>query len=155
MKEIKLTQNKVALIDDDDFEYINQFKWNAHRSEKYWYASRSRGVRMHRVIMKTCDGMDIDHKNGNGLDNRKENLRICTHQQNMQNQPLPRINNKLGVKGVSLEKGRRKNFRATIFVKGKKVHLGYYNVLKDADEAYRIAEKKYFGDFSRNTTNVN
>lgn len=148
MKEIILTQNKVALVDDNDFEYINQFNWNAHRTEKYWYAARSGGVRMHRIIMHAPENREIDHINGDGLDNRKENLRVCTHQQNMQNQLLPRINNKLGVKGVSLEKGRKK-FRATIFVKGNKIHLGYYNVLKDADIAYRTAEKKYFGDFSR------
>ena len=80
---------------------------------------------------------------------RKENLRLCTHQQNQFNQKNPRKNNKLGIKGVCWHKGVRK-FQVTMRINAKNKHLGYYNVLGDADSAYRIAEEKYFGEFARN-----
>lgn len=157
MKEITLTQGKVAIVDDDDFEQLNAFKWYAIRnSRNYLYAARgvwekgkARQILMHRVIMNTPIGMLTDHVNGNSLDNRKENLRICTNQQNLRNRKNPNKNNKLEIKGVHWCQSNKK-FQATIQVNGKTIHLGFYNVLGDADSAYRFAEEKHFGIFARN-----
>ena len=103
---------------------------------------------MHREIMNTPTHLQIDHINGNTLDNRKENLRICTNQQNGFNKKNPLKNNKLGIKGVCWHK-KIKKFMASIKINDKSIHLGYFNVLGDADSAYRIAELKYFGEFAR------
>lgn len=90
MREIPLTQGKVALIDDEDYEELSQYKWTAHhRAKNTWYAVRYVGkrvdgkrvgvhIQMHRVITNCPDGLVVDHINHNGLDNRKENLRTVT-----------------------------------------------------------------------------
>jgi len=93
VKEIKLTQGQVTIVDDEDFEELNQYKWTAHNATKkdksdYFYAIRcvnKKMIRMHRVLMNPPDDMQIDHINRNPLDNRKENLRICTHSVNQRN----------------------------------------------------------------------
>jgi hypothetical protein len=101
MKEIKLTQGKVAMVDDEDFEFLNQWKWNAHKCHNWkgdnYYSERGihqRGrkpeiiiISMHRLIMgvERNDKRKVDHINHNTLDNRKENLRVCTNQQNSWN----------------------------------------------------------------------
>jgi len=90
MKEIKLTQGKSAQVDNEDFEYLDQFKWQAHWDGYNWYAVRTvynpkRLIIMHRVIMKTPDNLEVDHVNHNGLDCQKNNMRNCTHGENMMN----------------------------------------------------------------------
>ena len=92
--------------------------------------------------------MSTDHRDGNGLNNCKENLRPCTQQQNKFNQRYARKDNKLGIKGVRRCEDRKK-FQARIKIDGKQIHLGCFNVMGDADSAYRIAEEKYFGEFAR------
>lgn len=156
MKEIKLTQNRVAIVDDDDFERLNQYKWHAYMNRNTFYAIRQISkingekatISMHREIMNTPKDIQIDHKFGNGLDNRKDNLRLCTQQENRFNQKNPNKNNKLGIKGIRWYK-RTMKFQAKIQVYGKTIHLGYFNVSGDADSAYRKAEEKYFGKFAR------
>ena len=157
MKEIKLTKGKVALVDDEDFERLSQYKWYAILSCSKWYAMRAftvagkqKRIFMHREIMNALPGVIIDHKFGDGLDNRKENLRPCTPQQNGCN--THRIGkNKLGVRGV-IWNSCVKKFQATIGFNNKTVYLGYFTVLADADQAYRVAEIKYFGEFAREET---
>ncbi len=159
MKTIKLTKNKVALVDDEDFERLNQYKWKAILSCSKWYAIRSfrvngeqKTILMHREIMNAQAGVIIDHKFSDGLDNRKENLRPCTPQQNGFNKKHPsKRNSNTGIKGVSWNSVRRK-FQATIGFNGAPVILGYFTVLADADQAYRVAEIKYFGEFAREET---
>lgn len=156
MKEIALTQGKNALVDDEDFEKLNQYKWYASNERGKWYAARRiptindkrKIVRMHRIIMNAPHGVQVDHRNNNGLFNCRENLRLCSNQQNGFNKKNPRKDNKLGIKGVCFNKNLNK-FHARIMINGKGIHLGYYNVLGDADSAYRIAEEKYFGEFAR------
>lgn len=156
MKEIQLTQNKVALVDNEDFERLNLHKWYALKSRNTYYAVRNSKIingkrfeiRMHREIMNAPKGIQVDHRNGNGLYNCKENLRFATNRQNCFNQKKPHKNNKLGIKGVHWNK-KKKKFIAQIRIGDKKVHLGYFNVMGDADSAYRIAEEKYFGEFAR------
>ena len=91
MKEIPLSQGKVALVDDEDYKYLNQWKWYAAKQGNDFYAFRNdytvsppKTVRMHREVLVE-DPRDIDHIDGNGLNNQKVNLRYCTHSQNHQN----------------------------------------------------------------------
>lgn len=155
MKEIQLTQGKVVLVDDENYERLNQVKWCALLSRGKYYAVRGiykkgkiKRIYMHREIINVPCGIYTDHINGDTLDNRKENLRLCTHQQNCFNRKNPHKDNRLGIKGVWWNK-QNKKFRAQIQLNDKSIHLGYFNVIGDADSAYRKAEEKYFGEFTR------
>ena len=156
MKEIQLSQGKIAIVDDEDYERLNAFKWHAVHGKTTWYAIRNssylagkrKTIKMHREIMNAYKGDQVDHRNGDGLDNQKYNLRLATNQQNQFNQKKAHKDNKLGIKGVRWEE-RRKKFTAQIQINGKSIHLGCFNVLGDADSAYRIAEEKHFGEFAR------
>ena len=94
--------------------------------------------------MSPPDNMEVDHINGDKLDNRKENLRVCTHRENGKNQKIS-INNTSGYKGVF---ANHKNWQAVIGVDGKPIYLGTYPSPEKAAEAYDVAAKKYHGDFA-------
>jgi hypothetical protein len=153
-KEIQLTQGKVAIVDDDDFEYLNQWKWFANKMKGKFYVGRSITVSknkkirisMHRFIMKPEKCMVIDHLDGNPLNNQKNNLRICTRAENMRNYKLP-VNNTSGFKGVYWHKITSK-WMAYICFNNKIFHLGLFHVLKDAARAYNAAALKYHGEFA-------
>lgn len=124
MKEIKLTQNQVALVDDEDYECISRWKWYAVKCGSKFYAvhvSCENGYHirhlMHRVVMGAHCGTQIDHINGDGLDNRKQNLRFCDNAENQHNRHVS-IRNTSGFKGVSLIK-KTKKWRAQILIRGK------------------------------------
>lgn len=154
MKAIPLTQGEVALVDDKDYELLNQWKWTLRRCGRTKYAYRmdyTGGQRkytaMHRVIMNPPAGMVIDHIDGNGLDNRRANLRICTHNQNLWNRhsKKPTLSKYWGVVFV---KGR---WRASICVDGKRKYLGWFDCEEDAAIAYNQAVQKYRDQYaSRN-----
>ena len=156
MKEIFLTQDKVAFIDDEDFEELGRYKWRALKSKNgKWYATRDllkNGKRttipMHRQIMNATQGEMVDHKDNNGLFNCKKNLRFCNMEQNAANQKKPHKDNKLGIKGVCWIKARKK-YKATIVRSGIVYHLGFFNIVSEADNAYRKAEKNLSGSFTR------
>lgn len=162
MQKILLTQSQYTLVNDEDFEYLNQWKWCAHWSPKTnsFYAVRNemtaegkyKTVRMHRVIMKEPVGKVVDHDNHNTLDNRKENLRVCEQAENMHNFRRP-SNNTSGYKGVTINRQKSKSrvreyITAQIGVNGKVLRLGYYKTLRDAARAYNEAAIKYFGEFA-------
>lgn len=158
MKEIKLTQNQVALVDDEDFDYLNQWKWfamhNNRKGRKHWYVGRNspmvdgirRTIRMHRLIMNVKEEMEIDHKNGNGLDNCRSNLRICLPIENTRNQRL-RSDNASGFKGVCWNKEAKK-FTASIGLNRKRQHIGYFCSALEAAKAYNETAKKLHGEFA-------
>jgi hypothetical protein len=154
-KEIILTQGKVAIVDDDDFEYLNQFKWQANQKKsKKFYAWRGkkidgkyRMIYLHRFILKLTDKkIFVDHINMNTLDNRKINLRICTQSQNQMN-TNKNNRNSLGYKGISYDK-RVNKFYAAITLNKKRFNLGGFIDPVDAARAYNKAALKYHGEFA-------
>ena len=155
MKKIKLTQNKYALVDDNDFEELNKFKWHALKDENTFYTGRKiwdkktkkqKYITMHRVIMKTPKGKETDHIDNNGLNNQRSNLRIVTHSQNQMNKGMSK-NNTSGFKGVSWDKNSKK-WLALIRFNGKQIYLGVYTTKEEASEAYIKACIKYHGEFA-------
>lgn len=149
MKQINLTQGSYAIVDDKDFERVNQYKWcydggYAHRKIKK--NGKDIKIYMHRFIMGV-EKQEVDHINGVGLDNRNQNLRIATHRQNLIN-TKKRIDNTSGFKGVSYSKYHKK-YRAYIRPYGKQIFLGYFNNPQDAHLAYGKKAKEIFGEFAR------
>ena len=144
MREIPLTQGKVALVDDEDYEYLNQFKWYAQKIHNIYYAMRSlpkinkpHQLCMHAVIVGTPPGMVTDHINGNGLDNRRENLRIVTNRENLQNLHHPKSSKYPGVSFIT----SRKKWRTQIQLKGKRQFLGEYSDETTAATVYAVANE--------------
>lgn len=155
MKEIPLTQGKVALVDDDDFEWLNRMgKWCVQIMKYTFYArgyvphdGKSKHIWLHRLIMGMPVGMEVDHIDGDGLNNQRCNLRICTHQDNQRNRRT-QVNSMSGFTGVWWEK-RRNKWRAGIYVSGKHKHLGYFSLIENAHAAYEAAAREFFGEFKR------
>jgi len=107
MKLIELTKGKSAIVDDEDYEWLSRKKWHAIKVRHNWYAVgkiKKKHVYMHRFIMKTPPTLTTDHKNRNGLDNRKENLRNATNAQNNANKPVRSSKKTSRYKGVHYEK---------------------------------------------------
>ena len=158
MKEIQLTQGKVALVDDEDYEYLNQFKWCLRGTGLgNFYAIRgfrksknnniTGSISMHRQLMKPEKGYVIDHLDGNTLNNQKSNLRICTQSQNCSNQKISILNTS-GYKGVLYNK-KNKRYYARITVNRRLFSLGGYICIKEAASAYNNAAQKYHGEFAK------
>ncbi len=149
MKKIELTKGYFALVDDEDYrKIINMGFWYAIVNNKNVYAcvkKKENNTRivyfMHRVVMNAPEWMEVDHINHNGCDNRKENLRLCTHRDNTKNLVLG-SNNTSGVRGVSYSKTAKK-WQSTIKVQSKRIHLGWFSVFEEAVNARKDAEKKY------------
>ncbi len=150
-KLIPLTQDKFAIVDAEDYDRLNKYKWHAQKDRRNYYAKRRRSygmVLMHRVILNAPAGLVVDHINHNGLDNRKANLRLCTAAQNSQNsRPCIRPNQWSKYKGVTFHK-HKKRFTAFIRHNKKKYFLGYFKNEIDAAKAYDKAAKKYFGEYA-------
>ena len=145
MKEIKLRGKwgigKFALIDDEDFERISKINW---RLLKNGYVAKNcgDGFYLHRFIMDCPKGKYIDHFNHNPLDNRKENLRICTNAENNWNKNYGKIT------GVSSSKTLTNPWRAYIKIRDKQKHLGFFKTKIEAAKAYNEAVKTYRDKFS-------
>lgn len=162
MKKIKLTRGQYALVDDADFEYLSQWKWYAtfDGTAGGFYAmradlsgppppppkSRTR-VLMHRAILDVPLGKFVDHINGNTLDNRRENLRLATNQQNQINSKM-RKNNTSGFKGVSWCKKTGK-WRARIRHEGVQKLLGFFDNKEDAAKEHDKMARQFYGEFAR------
>lgn len=149
MREIVLTHGKVALVDDEDLPRVESFAWYARHKRGVWYAISTEAGRMHRLILDAPDGVAVDHVNGDGLDNRKENLRLCTHAENMRN-ARKRCKGSSKYKGVYYqEQGHNlsRPWRAQITIDRELILLGAYSSEGEAAEAYNAAAIQYFGQF--------
>jgi hypothetical protein len=143
--EIKLTKGQFALVDDEDFDFINQWKWlvdskgYAVRHEPRQKGKIRKWIYMHRLINCTPKDKFTDHINHNKLDNRKNNLRTVTHQKNLFNLNLAK-NNTSGYRGVTWAKGK---WQTQIMLNKKNFYLGRYDDIKEAIKIRKQAEKKY------------
>lgn len=146
MKEITLSKGYVAFVDDEDFEYLNQWKWYVYIDRIYRYAVRKeyesgKRIKMHRIILNAPDNLFVDHIDHNGLNNQKNNIRLCNNTQNQWNMKGRRN----GLKGVTIENNR---FRAAIKYQGKTIHLGNFKTEIEAGKAYDNKAKELFGEFA-------
>lgn len=145
MKEIKLTKGYSTLVDDEDFESLSKHRWHAIEKDTGVYAANEKKTYMHRFLLSVSDSkVRVDHRDGNGLNNRRYNLRIATHAQNGRNQKKHK-DNQSGYKGVNWES---KAWRARIVVNRKSIHLGRYTNALEAAKAYDVAAVKYHGEFA-------
>ena len=156
MKEIKLTQEKVALVDDGEFESLNQFRWYAHKDRNTFYAVRNirvggkqKSILMHWEVM---GGKWIDHIDHNGLNNMRSNLRFCTNKENLMNQ-RKKQNTSSVYKGVSFHKHSGK-WEVQIMINGKNIYLGLFSSETDAGRAYDKKAIELCGEFA-NLNNIN
>lgn len=148
-----------ALIDRDDLEKISKYRWVARASKERTYVQhiinrkdgKYHALHLHRLIMDAPSNMMVDHINGNGLDNRKCDLRVCTHAQNQRNGNKKRKNG-TKYKGISLHKSQYngpQRWEAFISFNGKKIHAGIFLKEEDAATAYNITALRYFREYSK------
>ena len=150
--EIALTRGKTAIVDREDYESVYQFKWYLSGDAQYASAYIGGGRRarqfitMHRLILGLRPGQDADHINGNGLDNRRANLRVATRQQNLWN--MKKKKGRSRFKGVTWNKARNL-WVAQIKYNYRGYNFGGYGQEIDAARAYDASARKYFGEFAR------
>ncbi len=152
MREILLTRGQVALVDDGDYGWLNQWKWCVTYTSGNWRALRTLGktmVYMSRVIVNAPKGKYVDHKNHNTLDNQRHNLRICTPTENNANRILS-TGTRSKYKGVYWDKSRKRTKRWTVGIKcdGVKYRLGRYLTEIEAAKAYDKKAVELFGEFA-------
>lgn len=158
MKEIQLSQGKVALVDDEDYEAMSKISWRfaRQRTGKFYACSshyvcgKRKFIWMHRLILNTKNGLDTDHINGDGLDNRRCNLRAVTRAQNSWNKKHCR-DSITGLKGVGVvgQKSKAKTkYMAVIMANGNRHYLGLFPTAELAHKAYCEAAQKLHGEFS-------
>lgn len=151
-REVPLSQGKVALVDDADYERVMRHKWCAVNNRGWWYAKRvicqdgqTFNCYLHRFILGVPDGVRIDHIDGDGLNCRGENMRYASAAQNGRN-TRPSKRNTTGYKGVIVTDTGR--FRAQIGADGKHWYLGQFAVAEDAAKVYDAAARHFFGEFA-------
>ena len=159
--EIELTQGKIALIDDEDWDLVSGYRWHACTTPRHntWYAQahtrRADGtwtkIKMHRLILGLTDPrVHTDHIDGDGLNNRRGNLRACSNSENQRNRGS-QANNTSGFKGVSWDKETGK-WAANIRVNGKQKRLGRHDTPEEAYQAYCDASIELHGEFANTGT---
>lgn len=152
MATIKISKGYEVLIDQKYLKILSKNKWKANVAEHTVYAEHTKLGSMHRKIMilegYNIKGKQIDHKDGNGLNNLISNLRICSNTQNARNQNKHK-NNTSGYKGVSLRKDRNKWVAKIRIDNNKRIFLGHFDNKEDAARAYNKAALKYHGEFAK------
>ncbi|TXH32080.1 MAG: Fis family transcriptional regulator [Rhodospirillaceae bacterium] len=153
---VPLTRGCVATIDAADVGLVEGYNWSANPSHNTFYAQRRirvgvnqpRMIMMHRVILGLTNhpAVYVDHIDGDGLNNRRQNIRACSASENGFNRGAPRTNTS-GFKGVSWDV-QAKKWQANIRVRGVQINLGRFSRIEEADEAYRAAAYKYHGEFN-------
>jgi hypothetical protein len=154
MKTIELTQGLKTTVDGDDFEIMSTSKWCAMKHGRggayavRWNRKAGKHEYMHRVIMNPGKGFDVDHINGDTLDNRRENLRVCSRAENVRNRAKTKRKTLSKYKGVCWHKGRN-IWVSYICYNHKTTHLGAFAREEDAARAYNEKAIELFGDFAR------
>lgn len=152
IKFIPLSRGQFAIVDEEDFEFVNKWKWYfSSKGYAIRFGPRNRKNKrkiflMHRLLMNNPDGYEVDHANGDKTDNRKSNLRIATRQQNAMNQGKTALN-KSGYRGVFWHKKANK-WCVQITINKRNVHIGLFKSKLDAAMAYNKAARKYHGKFA-------
>jgi hypothetical protein len=153
--EIKLTRGTVAIIDDADVSLVANYNWHAELDHGVWYArtkplyrdDRKRSpIGMHHLILGKNPGAHVDHIDGDGLNNRRNNLRAASASQNAMNQRRLKANNTTGFKGVT--RRRENKWHAQIQYQGRKIHIGDFPTPRLAADAYDKAAIELFGEFA-------
>lgn len=146
--EIEVGKSVWAKVDLDDLEKVKPFLWrlngDGYAIASCWVDDYKTTVRMHRLILDAEVGQFVDHINGDPLDNRRSNLRVCSQPQNMRNR---RSWNSLGFKGV--QKLKNGKYSARLAINGKQTHLGCFESVEEAAKAYDLAAAQHFGSFAR------
>lgn len=155
MMEIELTRGKVALVDDTDYDRISIFNWYARECKRngMWYAVRDerragsrRLVYMHRYILGLTGQIEVDHKDRDGLNNRRANMRVCTRTPNVQNRG--RFKNKRQSRYKGVYRNKFGIWWARITVNKKRIRLGTFDMEIEAAKSYNDAAREHFGDFA-------
>jgi len=154
MKEIKLSKGYIAIVDDEDYEYLSQWKWYADVKPYTVYAARAirkngikTSIRMHAIILGLNKGEICDHIDHNGLNNQKANIRKCNASENAKNRRSS-INSKSKYLGVFPSFRKNNPWRAQIKVNGNKISLGNYKQEINAAMAYDVAAIKYYKEYA-------
>ena len=147
MKHVELTNGGCATVSDCDYELVSAYSWHFVRSGRHMYVkawANGKKVVMHRLILGAKRGQHVDHRNGNGLDNRRENIRTCSPAENAMNRRVQKHSSRY--KGVRLHDNGK--WVARIKIGGKLRHLGCFEVEDNAALAYNREAKRLFGEFA-------
>lgn len=149
MRTIRLAPDVCAMVDDEDYDRVAYRLWRPHVTEWTTYAIRTvPGTRSNQYLHTLITGwQQTDHRDGDGLNNLRSNLREATQSQNLMNTRL-RKDSQTGYKGVSWDKERRL-YQARIFVAGKRVFLGRFGDATCAAQAYDVAATQHFGEWAK------
>lgn len=160
MRRIKLTQGKVSLIDECDFLLISKHKWRVTKTNptsKTWYAMATikfpsgnwETVYMHRFLTNAPAGVEVDHINGSGLDNRRGNLRVCSRTQNRMNTFSRKHTSRYKGVGFSKKLPKESPWTARLGIDGKMIYLGGFKTQREAALAYNHAALERYGEFAK------
>jgi hypothetical protein len=143
MKVVKLSQGFVAVVDDEDYPLVSKLNWYYNQG----YAKNKPGLSMHRLITGAKQGQIVDHRDGDGLNNTRSNLRLCTQAENARNRKM-QSNNSSGYKGVYWDRSKKK-WTAQISYDRRYHNLGSFDSVEEAAVAYNTVALDVYGEFAR------